>query len=1226
MYTHGPIRIRAALFAVLLFAAAPIPAADIELATDAPPPLSPEASRERFLLPPGFSIEPVATEPLLADPVAMAFDASGALFVCEIHGYNLEGYLDVLDLNRTGELDTAVRRIPANETAQRQASAEQYGTVKRMEDTDGDGRFDRVTVWADRLPCCYGVVPARDGVIVLCAPDIVYLADRDGDGRPEIRETLFTGFGVGEMWSRINNPRWGLDNWIYAVNGIGSGGRITGPHLPAPVQVGATCFRFRADGTAIEPVSGSTSGFGLATNDWGDRFLVSNQQHALLVAPLPHRYLIRNPYRAAPNPVVNISTYGHPARVYPTSQPDPWRMARASDPAWVKFYGVAEATASGFFTAASGQAIYRADQFPAEYRAGHFSVDNAQNLVHHCRLIPDGASYRAARPDGAEQVEFLTSTEQWFRPVNLSVGPDGALYIVDMYRSIIEDYSAIPRYLQQLYIESLIAGGEKGRIWRVFHGDVPPRSPLHLNGADAATLVKALEHPNSLWRETAQRLLVERGDRSVAKPLETLALRGPTPQSRLHALYTLDGLGQLTAAVVEAALDDPHFAIRSHALQLAERWLGEHESLRQRVLALVDDPEPRVRLQLAFTLGELQTAAATAALHRLAVEQGEDRWMQAAILSSSSDSAADLTAAVLRDDETAGQSRALLPGLAAVVGARQQPLELAAVLQATATSSASALSKQRVLLGLLEGLPQTPASRFTSPVGTEALAALLTATEVDLKNAAFQLAKRLRFHEAAEMNAVLQEAVRTARDGQTPLAARITALAVLDGADADRVAPLATELLDPRQPIELQLAVIGLISSLDDPRAAGWLLADWPARTPKTQQAVLEAVFARQQRLPHLLEAVAEGRIPLASLDAFRRTQLLQSPDAAIRRRAEALLHGQTQPAQQRELLDRYREALAGPRDARRGLDVFEKQCSKCHQAQGRGSVVGPDLSATTRRSDEMLLSDMLDPNNQITVGFNQYTVVTADGRILSGVLVAETATSITLRREQAVDTTILRKDIDDLAASPISMMPERLEQEVSPQDAADLIAYLREAFGPVPPPQLVLFEDDPQFPTLLNEGQGTATIETQDVHSGAASLAITPPQRFAARIPDWQYAIREHPGPGEYRYLRFAWKADTARGVMLELADQGTWPPADRPLRRYVSGANDTGWQALQIAPDPPGQWTVVTRDLWKDFGDMVLTGLAPTAIGGRALFDRIELLQSIENQPTSASSRARP
>jgi len=1209
--------LRTSFCTFLLAMAFPVAAADIELAADAPRALSPEASRRLFRLPPGFSIEPVATEPLLADPVAIAFDAAGGLFVCEIHGYNLEGYLDVLELNKTGRLDTAVRRIPASDEAQRQAAAEQYGSVKRLEDSDGDGRFDRVTIWADRLPPCYGVVPAREGVIVLCAPDIVYLADRDRDGRPEVRETLYTGFGAADMWSRINNPRWGLDNWIYAVNGISSGGRITGPHLPQPVQIGATCFRFRADGSAIEPVSGSTSGFGLAMNDWGDRFLVTNQQHVLFIAPLPYRYLIRNPYYASPNPVVNVCTYGHPARVYPTSQPDPWRLARARDPAWVKFYGVAEATANGFFTAASGQVIYRADRFPDDYLGDHFSVDNAQNLVHRCRLIPDAAGYRAVRPDDQRETEFLTSTEQWFRPVNLNVGPDGALYIVDMYRAIIEDYSAIPRYLQQLYIQSLIAGGDYGRIWRVAFASRDSQCPLNLRDASSQQLVDALEHPNALWRETAQRLLIERDEESVVPALQNLAGGGETPQSRLHALHTLDGLESLTPEVVEAALHDAHFAVRTHALQLSERWLDQHESLLQQVISLGNDPEPRVLLQLAFTLGESRAEAAKQGLRRMAVKHGEDPWVQAAILSSASESAADLIVAILGDEAQAGESRALLRGLSAVVGARARQAELASVLTAAAalTTEASAPSKNQVLQGLLEGLPQTPAVRFTSATGLEALGNLLTSSSAEVKDSAFQLAKRLQFHDAAEMNAVLADAVRTARNATTSLGARLAAIAVLDGADAERVAPLAGDLIDPRQPIEIQLAAISLIASLDDPRVAQWLLDDWPARTPKTQVAVLDAIFARQQRLPRLLDAIEQGQIPLASLDALRRTQLLDNPDELIRRRAKELLSGESRPAERREVLDRYREALAAPRDAQRGLQVFEKQCSKCHQAQGRGYVVGPDLTATTRRSDEMLLSDILDPNNQITVGYNQYTVVTEDGRILSGVMAAETATSVTLRREQAADTTILRKDIDTLAASPISLMPERLEQEVSPQDVADLIAYVREAFGPVPPPRLVLFEDDPQFPALLNQGQGTATMDMDDVHSGAAALAVTPPQRFADRILGWEYPIREHPAAGEYRYLRFAWKADMARGVMIELADDGRWPPPDKPHGRYYGGKNETGWQAIQVSPDPPGTWVVVTRDLWKDFGDMTLTGIAPTAMGGRALFDHIELLQTLEN-----------
>ncbi len=222
----------------------------VQLATDAPPALTPAESLRRFQVARGFHIELVASEPLLADPVAMAFDARGRILICEIHGYNLEGYLDVLELNKSGQLDTQVRRIPANDEAIRQAAAEQYGTVKRLEDTDGDGQYDRADVLADRLPPCYGVVPARDGVIVFCAPDVLFLADRDADGTAEVREPMLTGFGVDEMWTRINNPRWGVDNWIYGVSGMRSGGTIRGPQLAQPVRWTASVF-----GSAVTAVS-----------------------------------------------------------------------------------------------------------------------------------------------------------------------------------------------------------------------------------------------------------------------------------------------------------------------------------------------------------------------------------------------------------------------------------------------------------------------------------------------------------------------------------------------------------------------------------------------------------------------------------------------------------------------------------------------------------------------------------------------------------------------------------------------------------------------------------------------------------------------------------------------------------------------------------------------------------------------------------------------------------
>ena len=1048
---------------------------EIERRADAPKPLTPEESAKRFRLPEDLQVELVAAEPLVQDPTAIAFDPQGRMFVCELHGFNLGLHLEVQKLNKSGVLDRGLRRPTISPEVEKEAEEQTYGTIKLLVDENGDGRMDRADVWADRLPPCLGLVPARGGFIVVSPVEIFFLADIDQDGRAEIRETLFRGFGRTMLERSINSPCWGLDNWIYVAGGVATG-HVTGPNLSAPVRISATDFRFRADGSAIEPVTGKNMTFGLTFNDWGDRFLNNTRSPVIYPVPLPYRYLARNPYMQSPVAQVDAADYN---QVYPTSQPHPWRVARSQEAGWEKLFGDYEVTGNGYFTSVSGQMIYRAATLPARFHGNHFSCEPAQNLIHRCMVKREGLRFSACRAADEEQSEFLTSTDQWFRPINLATGLDGSIYIVDMYREII-DGLGIPRYLQQQY--GLIEGNDRGRIWRIVskaargEKNCEALQPLlQTVGVSAeasepadetARLVGCLSHSSAWWRATAQRLLVEKRDEMAVESLASLASNGQSPQARLHALYTLEGLDALAPELVEQAISDSNSAVRWHALRLCEPWLDQRPATVAAALARVNDPDIKVRLQLAMTLGQIDAQSdgpqVLLALEELAQRDGEDPWMQAAILSSVVDLADTLLARLLGPNRVANSNSGLLRSLASIVGARRQDDQIAALLQVVASLGPADLSATGLacLEGLAEGLQGGRLQPLAAPLSQSVLRPLLANDDDDLRDILVQITSALQFSDCAELQAVFADARAAAINADWSIHARQRAIRLLAYAPFEMLAETSELLINVRQPPEIQLAAIQALSATDESLVASALLRNWKAYTPSVKDAVLDAILAHTNRLDRLLVALEKGSISPGSLSTAGRLRLLENPDEEIRRRAGLLL-SPPKNGKRFEQLENYRAALEHKRDVERGKALFGRVCAACHRLGDQGYQVGPDLTIASNRSDEALLLDILAPSDQISAGYRSYVIVDNSGRIFTGVLTSETAAGVTLRQPKApneaekdkpfLEHTILRKDIEAMNASDQSLMPDNLEKELSPQDVADVIAYVRQTLAATP-------------------------------------------------------------------------------------------------------------------------------------------------------------------------------
>lgn len=546
------------------------------IAFDLPKPLSPEEALEAFTVRPGFEVELVASEPVVVDPVAMNWDEGGNLWVVEMRDYPL-------GIDGKGK--------PG-------------GVIKKLQDRDGDGHYEDSTLFLEGVTYPTGVFPWRKGVLYTATPDIVYAEDTDGDGRAETREVLFTGFRPGNQQHLVNGFEWGLDGWIYVANGD-SGGTVKSLQTGKELSIRGRDFRFKPDTGEMETVSAQTQ-FGLRRDDWGNWF-GNNNSIWLWHVVMPEHYLRRNPKLAVKGVRRTIADYPEATRVFPTSS----AIERPNQP-W----------SLNHVTSACSPVLYRDDFFGADFARTAWISEPVHNLIHREVLVPEGVSFRSERAAGEERSEFLSSSDHWFRPTGLSIGPDGCLYIADMYRFVIEHPEWISPEMQSRI--DLRAGEDKGRIYRVKPAGKARRPIPHLADLPAVELVRAMNSASGWQRDTAMRLLKNRSSPEGIAELKALTRPPHAPQVRVQALATLGYLEALTEDHLVEGLSDPHSEMKIAALRQTDSYLPKSDRLFQAMTALAHDRAETVRRQLAFSLGEWPEDRALPVLQILTQTAGEE--------------------------------------------------------------------------------------------------------------------------------------------------------------------------------------------------------------------------------------------------------------------------------------------------------------------------------------------------------------------------------------------------------------------------------------------------------------------------------------------------------------------------------------------------------------------------------------------------------------------------
>ena len=960
----------------------------------------------------GFKIEMIASEPLISDPVDMEIDEYGRMYVVEMHGYPLD---------KSGS-----------------------GKIILLSDTDGDGNMDKRTVFKEGLVLPNSIMRWKKGVLVTDAPAVLYLEDTDGDGVANITDTVITGFALTNPQHNVNSPVYGMDNWIYiAHEGAVStreykkefGDKGSSVYFAAhpeadtlPSNANGRSIRFQPDKKLLE-MSSSRCQFGQTFDQWGHFFGCnnSNQGYQEVIA---NRYFQRNQNLLISDATQSMSDHLDAAEVFPiTTNPDRQLLTNV-----------------GVMTSACGLISYQGDLFPAPYNKNvTFVAEPVSNLVHVDILKDSGASFTASRI--LQEKEFLSSTDSWARPVNFYVGPDGALYVLDYYRKVIES----PEWMSEEAIKAggLYDGYDKGRIFRITPTDTKKSEwtkGLKLGDASSEELVKILADKNNWWRMNAQRLLVDRADKN-AVPVLIRMTTDASELGRLHALWTLEGMAELKSQQINQALQDSVAGIRENAIKLAELHLSADPSLATSLLTLQNDKDAKVRFQLLLTLGFVNTPQASIARTKLLLDDINDKWVQIAALSASSSQTLPLLKVVMDKFKADVPAYALLvERLTTMLGSGGSEQDIHQLLSAALAPSSSGQTQKKA--AIIQGLAQGLKSRKTSVVLPKSdqqslINAFFQNPSGELRQASLELLKVNNIPDVLMKEAAIKRAAFIMNDSLQPDSRRAEAIYFLALGDPGVHTEDLKKFINPKEEPPLQLAALYTLSRVKGTAVSEYSIQQWDVLTPEIREASINTFLSDSNRITLLLDALEKNKIQTSSVSFPTSVHLMNQSNEKLRNRARVIF---TRNERERKNVNKeYEKALQLEGDAAKGKEVYMTNCAICHQVRGKtGVAFGPDLGTVQNWIKEDVLANILNPNLSISSGFDMWNVQLNNGESAQGIISSETPVAITLRNNGKMDRTINRQDIQSIRAMNASAMPTGLEKNIDKQQMSDLLAFLR--------------------------------------------------------------------------------------------------------------------------------------------------------------------------------------